>query len=314
MHPLVIIVGPTAVGKSVLGVEVAKALDGEIISGDSVQVYRELNIGSAKTTLLDQQGVPHHLIDHLALDQPYSAAQFQQEALRLISEIRARGRIPVVVGGTGLYVRALLDPYTFLESGSLDIRNAWQEYLLREGKDKLHQALQARDPETAARLHANDVRRVIRALEVFDLTGRPQSAQREFADNEYTSLASSVVYIGLYASRDSLYRRINLRCERMLQEGLVEETLRILEQGYSRALKPLNSIGYKHTIWYLRGLATEKEMLRLMQRDTRHFAKRQMTWFKRDPRLIWYDVERSPREVIVDAVVNTCREKDSRVE
>lgn len=313
MRPLIIIVGPTAVGKSAFAVEVARALDGEIISGDSVQVYRDLNIGSAKTTLQEQQGVPHHLIDHLTLDEPYSAAQFQKEALRLISEIRDRGRIPIVVGGTGLYVRALLDPYTFRESGSLDIRNTWREFLLREGKNKLHQVLQARDPETALRLHTNDVRRIIRALEIYDLTGRPLSAQREFADNEYTSLSASVIYIGLNASRESLYQRINERCERMLQEGLVEETLRILKQGYSRALKPLNSIGYKHTIWYLRGLATLEEMLRLMQRDTRHFAKRQLTWFKRDPRLVWYDVEQSPRESIVEAIINTCREKNSRV-
>lgn len=305
--PLVIIVGPTAVGKSTLGVELAKALDGEIVSGDSVQVYRGLDIGSAKTRLPEQQGIPHHLIDRLEVDEPYSAAQFKEEALRLITEIRDRGRVPIVVGGTGLYIRSLLDPYTFLESGSPRIRRAWEEYLRKQGKRMLHQALQSRDPETAARLHPNDVQRIIRALEVYDLTGRSLSSQREFADNEYAALPDSVVYVGLTAPRDVLYQHINSRCEQMVRDGLIEETLKLLQHGYSPTLKPLKSIGYRHAIWYLRGLVTKGEMLRLMQRDTRHFAKRQLTWFKRDPRLQWYNVAEINWDTVLQALVKTCR-------
>lgn len=314
MLPLVVIVGPTAVGKSALGVELAKALDGEIISGDSVQVYRGLDIGSAKALPSEQGGIPHHLIDRLEVDEPYSAAQFKEEAMRLIPEIRARGRIPIVVGGTGLYIRSLLDPYTFIESGSSHIRRAWEEYLAEHGKEKLHAALAARDPESAARLHPNDVVRIIRALEVYELTGRPLSRQREFRDNEYAPLSDSVVYVGLTARRDLLYERINARCEQMLEDGLIEETLRILQQGYAHTLKPLKSIGYRHAVWYLRGLATQSEMLRLMQRDTRHFAKRQLTWFKRDPRITWYKVDEVEREAIIKAMIQACRVALSRVE
>lgn len=314
MFPLVIIVGPTAVGKSALGVELAKALDGEIISGDSVQIYRGLDIGSAKTLPPEQEGIPHHLIDRLDVDQPYSAAQFKEEATHLIPEIRDRGRVPIVVGGTGLYIRSLLDPYTFLESGSPSIRRIWEDYLTRQGKEKLHQELASRDPESAARLHPNDVQRIIRALEVYELTGKPLSSQREFADNEYAPLPDSVVYIGLTARRESIYQHINQRCEEMLREGLIEETLQLLQQGYAYGLKPLKSIGYRHAIWYLRGLATKHEILRLMQRDTRHFAKRQLTWFQRDPRLGWYNVDEIKRDEIVHAIIDTCRVVDSRVE
>ena len=313
MQPLVLIVGPTAVGKSALGVELAQALDGEIISGDSVQVYRGLDIGSAKTLPPEQKGIPHHLIDRLELDEQYSAAQFQKEARRLITEIRARGKIPIVVGGTGLYIRSLLDPYTFLNSSSPPTRKTWETYLSQFGKEKLHAALAARDPASAERLHPNDVVRIIRALEIYELTGLKLSQLRKFPDDEYSPLPDSVVYVGLTGRRDRLYARINVRCEQMLKQGLVEETLRVLRKGYSYSLKPLKSIGYRHAVWYLRGLVTQSEMLRLMQRDTRHFAKRQLTWFNRDPRITWYNVDQDDQKAIVEAIIQTCRVVDSRV-
>ncbi|CAA7601937.1 tRNA dimethylallyltransferase [Acididesulfobacillus acetoxydans] len=314
MRPFVVIVGPTAVGKSALGLDLARAVRGEIISGDSVQVYRKLDIGSAKTPPGEREGVPHHLFDFLDPREPYSAAQFQEAASRLISEIQARDHVPILVGGTGLYVRSLLDPYRFSEKGSGAIRQKWLSFLAQEGKEALHRALAERDPLTAARLHVNDRVRVIRALEVFELTGRPLSGTRTASDKVYAPLAPNTIYIGLEAPREILYRRIDERCAEMIREGLVEETADLLHSGYSRELKPLQSLGYRHVLWYLRGLATLPEALRLMQRDTRHFAKRQFTWFRRDPRITWYDISRfSPNRILAD-VICTCRALETRVE
>lgn len=314
MRPLIIIVGPTAVGKSSLGLELAQALHGEIISGDSIQVYRRLNIGSAKTLIDERSKIPHYLIDFLDPAEPYTVAQFQESALALIQEIRERGNIPIIVGGTGLYVRSILDPYSFSECGSDELRLKWQKYLSVYGKEALHQALYSRDPVSAQHIHLNNTVRVIRALEVYELTEKPFSSFREFKDNEYKPLDPFTVYIGLTAPRDIIYKKINERCHEMLKEGLLEETLSILNDGYSSKLKSLQSIGYRHVIWLLKGLLTKEEMLRLMQRDTRHFAKRQLTWFGRDPRITWYDISKMSRMEILADVINTCRGKESRVE
>lgn len=313
MNPLIIIVGPTAVGKSALGVDLARCIKAEIISADSVQVYRELNIGSAKPSLREQQNIPHHLIDFLDPDQPYTAAQFQLEATALIENIRKRGHIPILLGGTGLYVRSLLDNYSFMEVGSVYLRKKWQDVLARKGKEALFAALKQYDPQSAARLHPNDILRVIRALEVYELTGKTLSSQRQSQENSYRALDNSVIYVGLNAPREILYQRINQRSELMLAEGLLEETQEILRKGYSPQLKPLQSIGYRHAIWHLQGLVTREEMLRLLQRDTRHFAKRQLTWFHRDPRIKWYDITQTSIGNIVENITLTCTGSESRV-
>ncbi|MDR3270650.1 MAG: tRNA (adenosine(37)-N6)-dimethylallyltransferase MiaA [Peptococcaceae bacterium] len=289
MQPLIIITGPTGVGKSAAAVTLAEQIHGEIISGDSVQMYRSLDIGSAKPSVEERRGVPHHLIDCLDPDEPYTAARFQQEAQRWIEEIRQRGHVPIVAGGSGLYVRALLDPFRFAPAGSEEVRLKWRAYVRQQGNQALHQALAACDPASAARLHPNDTCRMIRALEVFELTGRPLSQAREFKEKEYPPVPENVVYLGLNTERSELYRRIDERCVRMIEQGLLAETLGILRAGYARNLKPLQSIGYRQALWQLYGLVTEREMLRLMQRDTRHLAKRQLTWFQRDPRIRWFD-------------------------
>ncbi|MDR3601226.1 MAG: tRNA (adenosine(37)-N6)-dimethylallyltransferase MiaA [Desulfosporosinus sp.] len=313
MDPLVIIIGPTGVGKSTLGIALAQEIGGEIISGDSVQVYQKLDIGSAKPSPAELQLIPHHLIDYLDPTEPFTVAQFQLSATSLIEEIRGRGHVPIVVGGTGLYIRSLLDPYDFSRQGSEKIRSKWREFAISHGNLELHEVLKERDPETAAQLHPNDVLRIIRALEVFELTGKTLSSQRQFQDDEYQPLDSSIIYIGLTASRDLIYDRINQRCVAMLAQGLIEETLTLLKSGYLPTLKPLQSIGYRHALWYLKGLISQPEMLRLLQRDTRHFAKRQMTWFRRDPRISWYDIETEPN-VILKSLVQTCRARQTRVE
>jgi len=302
VYPLIIIIGPTGVGKSSLGLALAQKLGGEIISGDSVQVYKALDIGSAKPTHEELQLVTHHLIDHLDPAEPFTAAQFKVSATSLIGEIRGRKHVPIVVGGTGLYIRSLLDPYDFSQHGSEEIRSKWREFVSSYGKLALHAVLMESDPITAEQLHPNDVFRIIRALEVLELTGKTLSSQRQFRDNEYQPLDASIIYIGLTAPREVIYERINHRCVEMLSQGLIDETLNLLKSGYAPTLKPLQSIGYRHAIWYLKGLVLQEEMLRLLQRDTRHFAKRQLTWFRRDPRISWYDIETATTEVIVEAI------------
>ncbi|AFM41817.1 tRNA isopentenyltransferase MiaA [Desulfosporosinus acidiphilus SJ4] len=313
MLPLVIIIGPTGIGKSSLGLALAQEIGGEIISGDSVQVYKQLDIGSAKPTREELQLVPHHLIDCLDPAEPFTAAQFKTSATSLMQEIRKRNHVPIVVGGTGLYIRSLLDPYDFLQHGSEEIRLKWQEFAQIHGNTALHHILEERDPETARQLHPNNVLRVIRALEVHELTGKPLSDQRQFKDDEYRPLDPGVLYIGLTAPREIIYDRINRRCEMMIDDGLLAETLNLLKAGYSSALKPLQSIGYRHAIWCLKGLVTQAEMLRILQRDTRHFAKRQLTWFRRDPRIHWYDTEGGIDRILKE-LIQTCRAYQTRVE
>jgi len=312
VYPLVIIIGPTGIGKSALGLALAQKIGGEIISGDSVQVYQKLDIGSAKPSRAELELVPHHLIDFLDPAESFTAAQFKVMATSLIDEIRSRGHVPIVVGGTGLYIRSLLDPYDFSQQGSEEIRCKWNEFAELHGNLLLHEELKKRDPETAEQLHPNDVLRITRALEVFELTGKTISSQRQFKDDQYQTLDPSIVYIGLTAPRNLIYERINQRCVEMLSQGLIEETLGLMREGYSLTLKPLQSIGYRHAIWFLKGLVTQPEMLRLLQRDTRHFAKRQLTWFRRDPRISWYDLE-IDFNVILESVVQACRACQSRV-
>ncbi|WP_019850479.1 tRNA (adenosine(37)-N6)-dimethylallyltransferase MiaA [Desulfitobacterium sp. PCE1] len=314
MKPLVIIVGPTAVGKTALGVALAQALQGEIISGDSVQVYRKLDIGSAKPTLEEQGNIPHYLLDALDPTEPFTVAQFQTLAHHSIQDIQSRGKVPIVVGGTGLYIRSLIDPFQFAEHGSEPIRNFWTAFLSERGKEALHQELEKRDPLSAQRLHPNDTVRIIRALEICQLTGKPFSEIRGHQDTVYPPLASSILYVGLTAPRDIIYERINHRCEQMVASGLIEETQNLIQEGYSPKLKPLQSIGYRHALLYLYGKVTLPEMMRIFQRDTRHFAKRQLTWFRRDPRVVWHDTYNENMTNILEFLIDTCRGIQSRVE
>lgn len=306
MQPLIIIIGPTAVGKSALGVELALRLDGEIISGDSVQVYQKLNIGSAKPTAAEQKGVPHHLIDILDPAEPFTVARFQALTQELIASIRSRGKIPIVVGGTGLYIRSILDDYVFPEEGSVPIKKKWLDFAREYGNQQLHGELAKIDPVSAAKLHPNDTSRIIRALEVFEITGLPLSQQRTYKEKEYDNLDEAIIYIGLTAPRPLIYERINRRCEDMVEYGIIDEVQSLLNEGYSPRLKALQSIGYRHVIYYLRGIITFEEMLRLLKRDTRHFAKRQLTWFKRDPRIKWYDISiRTMTDILNDITANS---------
>jgi len=311
LNPLIIIIGPTAVGKSSLGVELALNMGGEIISGDSVQVYRKLNIGSAKPSAPEQKGVVHHLIDILDPREPFTAADFQSLTRDLIHSIHSRGKVPILVGGTGLYIRSLLDGYNFPEEGSEIIKNKWLSFLKTFGNQHLYLRLLECDPVSAERLHPNDTSRIIRALEVFELTGKPLSVQRSYREKEYPELDDDVVYIGLNAPRELIYSRIDQRCNDMVKYGIIEEVITLLREGYSPRIKSLQSIGYRHVIYYLRGMVTMEEMMRLFKRDTRRFAKRQLTWFNRDPRIKWYDITTYSVSQIInevtDTICKTCR-------
>ncbi|MGI5838302.1 MAG: tRNA (adenosine(37)-N6)-dimethylallyltransferase MiaA [bacterium] len=285
---VIVIVGPTAVGKTRVSIALAQRCAGEIISADSMLVYRGMDIGTAKPTPAERQGVPHHLIDIIDPDEPFSVADYQREALTVIADIISRGNTPILVGGTGLYVQAVTDNYEFSESTtdwSLRRRLEAEADLL--GNHHLHARLREVDPVTAKRLHPNDRRRVIRALEVYRQSGIPMSESGQKKD---AALPYRFHRFGLTLAREQLYRRIEERVDTMLANGLLEEVKGLLVAGFSPELFPLRSLGYKQLIEHLRGdydLATAAE---LIKRDTRRFAKRQMTWFKRDQRITWYDV------------------------
>jgi tRNA dimethylallyltransferase len=290
---LVAIVGPTAVGKTDISVEVAANLDGEIISADSMQVYRGMDIGTAKIqkhemVSINGKAIPHHLLDILEPDESFSVADFQALARELIQKINERGKIPLLVGGTGLYVNAVIDPYNFTpQETDYDLR----EKLYAEGKcygnEYLHQKLLSLDAETGKKLHPNDLRRIVRALEIYYQTGKPLSLiQKE----HNCRIPYDLVMVGLYCDRDILYERINKRVDQMIEKGLIEEVQGLLKKGYSPKLNSMQGLGYRQIAAYLTGLLTKEEAIELLKRETRRFAKRQFTWFKRDKRIKWFNI------------------------
>jgi len=291
MLPLLVLLGPTAAGKTAVAIRVAKLLDGEIISADSMQVYRHLDIGTAKPTAAEREGVPHHLLDIVEPDEEFNVARFQAEVKRIIPAIVARGHLPMLVGGTGLYIRAVVDNYDFSPGGpDPDLRHRLKERAAREGAAALHAELARVDPAAATRIQPTDVRRLIRALEVRELTGRPIS-ERGKGPPLYRSLQ-----IGLTRDRARLYAAIDARVDEMIKRGLVEEARWLLAQGYPPTLPAFQALGYKELVPYLKGEATLAEACRILKRETRHFAKRQLTWFRRDKRIIWLNRDSFPSE------------------
>lgn len=285
--PLVVIAGPTAVGKSEVAVELALRLNGEIISADSVQLYKFFNIGTAKLTPEEQKGVPHHLLDLLEPDESFSVADFQKLARQKIKEIQEKGEIPFLVGGTGLYIQAVIDPYNFPEmKGQEEIREKMRA-LWREGKGgELYRKLREVDPTAAARIHHNDFRRLSRALEVYYLTGKPISSYAH--EEKHTASPYHLVMVGLTRNRTELYKRIEKRVDRMFAGGLIQEVQSLLERGYDPGLKPFQTLGYKQVVDYLRGVYDLETAIKEAKKATRNYAKRQLTWFRRDSRIRWF--------------------------
>jgi tRNA dimethylallyltransferase len=283
---VIVICGPTGIGKTAVGIELAEKLGGEIISADSMQIYRHMDIGTAKPTPEELTQIAHHMIDIVDPDEDYDAVQFSKQARDRIAEIVNRGRIPFIVGGTGLYIKALL--HGLFESKPVDpqIRNRLKQEAEENGSDFLFERLKKVDPAAAGRIHPNDSYRIIRALETIESSGKTISEyhqNHDFADDPFSALQ-----IGLQLDRQNLYARIDNRVELMIAAGLVEEVTKLLEMGYPAELKSMQSIGYRHVVEFLKENLSWDECVRTLQRDTRRFAKRQFTWFGADPAISWH--------------------------
>ena len=285
--PLIVLTGPTAVGKTKLSIALAKAVNGEIISADSMQVYRYMDVGSAKITPDEMDGVPHHLVDVLDPTEDFNIVLFQQLAKKSMEEIYAKGRIPILVGGTGFYIQALLKEVDFTEShGELPIRKELEEKAATVyGAAELYQKLSEVDPASAETIHPNNVKRVIRALEYYYETGQKISEHNEEQKQKESPYCSA--YFVLNDERSILYDRIDRRVDQMIHDGLVDEVSRLKEMGYTRELVSMQGLGYKELFPYLAGECSLEEAIYIIKRDTRHFAKRQLTWFRREKDVIW---------------------------
>ena len=284
--PLVILTGPTAVGKTSLSIRLAKKINSEIISADSMQIYRYLDIGSAKISPEEMGGVRHHLIDELLPEEPFNVVLFQKMATNAIREIYAKGKIPLIVGGTGFYIQSVLYGIDFEQTEEdTAYRQELEQLAQREGSLYLHELLTKADPKAAQEIHANNVKRVIRALEYHHLTGRPISAHNEAQRQKESPYA--FCYFVLNDDRTLLYERIDARVDQMLQAGLLKEVMQLKEMGYDRSLVSMQGLGYKELLAHLDGEYPLEEAVRIIKRDTRHFAKRQLTWFRREKDVIW---------------------------
>ena len=283
---LIILTGPTAVGKSALSVKLAEALNGEIISADSMQVYRGMDIGSAKITKEEQKGIPHYLIDELKPCEEFNVVLFQKLAKFYLKQIYEKGKVPIIVGGTGFYIQSVLYDIDFEETEQeTDYRKELQELAQKKGNEFLHEMLQKVDPKAAEQIHANNSKRVIRALEYHHLTGQPISEHNE--QEREKEAAYNACYFVLNDEREKIYDRINLRIDEMLKDGLIQEVQILKEQGCTKDMVSMQGLGYKEILAYLNGECTLEEAVYILKRDTRHFAKRQLTWFKRERDVIW---------------------------
>lgn len=288
-RPLVVLLGPTAVGKSAVAIPVARHFGTEILTADSRQVYRGMDIGTDKPTPDERQGVPHRLIDLVEPDEAYNTGRYRRDARQEIERLLGEGRIPLVVGGTGLYIRTLVRGICDAPEADPAIRLELATLVAAKGREALYAELQRVDPVTAAKLHPNDESKVIRALEVYRLAGcslADLQARHGFQGAEYVPLL-----IGLQRPRESLYRRIEARIDWQLAHGMIEETRRLLAQGYGRQLGSMKGLGYRHLAAHFAGEYDADEMVRRFKQETRQFAKRQMTWFRKEPGIVWISLE-----------------------
>ena len=300
---VIAIVGPTASGKTDLSVALAQAVHGEIINGDSMQVYRELNIGTAKITEEEMQGVPHHYFDVLEPTDSFSVAEYQRDVRTYIDEIVSRDKTPIIVGGTGLYVQSVLYDFRFTDEGSDEsVRKQLEEEASIVGKEAMHQRLLAVDPKSAKEIHPNNVRRVIRALEIYEVTGQTKSEidQKRGQKKIYPS-----TIFGLSMPREQLYERINLRVDLMIRDGLEEEVYELYQKGI-RDTQAMRGIGYKEWIPYFEGRMTKEEVIEQIKKNTRQYAKRQLTYFRNKLDVVWLDANVSIEENVqkIQSIVN----------
>ena len=308
--PLIVLTGPTAVGKTKLSIALAKAVGGEIISADSMQVYRSMDIGSAKIRPEEMDGVPHYLVDVLDPSEEFHIVKFQQMAKEAMEQIYANGHIPILVGGTGFYIQAIVKDIDFTKNEeNTEIRTKWELFAREQGAEALHQELAKVDPKSAETIPAGNVKRVVRALEFYELSGTPISEHNE--EQKAKESPYQFAYFVLNDHRELLYERIEQRIDEMLEEGLVAEVKGLKDRGFTKDMVSMQGLGYKEILDYLDGNLTLEEAVYILKRDTRHFAKRQLTWFRREPEVSWihkyeygYDNEK-----ILDAMLSILKDK-----
>ena len=307
--PLIVIGGPTACGKTGFSIKLAKKIGGEIISADSMQVYRYMDIGTAKVTPEEADGVPHYLIDEFDPDEEYNVMLFQQKAKAYMEEIWAKGKTPILVGGTGFYINALLYDNDFTETEN-DTSYHEECYRLaqEQGPEVLFERLKEVDPEYAAIMHANNVKRVTRALEYHYLTGQKFSEHNAEQKEKETPYDAAVIILNM--DREKLYERIELRIDLMMQEGLLEEVKSLLDKGYTPDLVSMQGIGYKEFIPYFNGECTLEEAVIQLKTNTRRFAKRQLTWFRRQIEGLWVDMDQSDGDKVMENVLDYLKQKE----
>lgn len=286
--PMVILTGPTAVGKTALSIELAKRIHGAVISADSMQVYKHMDIGSAKIMPEEMQGIKHYLIDEFEPDEEFHVVRFVERAKQCLEEIYADGKIPIIAGGTGFYIQALLYDIDFTEQeGDPAYRASLEQLAIKKGADYLHGMLRTVDPASADAIHANNIKRVIRALEFYHLSGSRISEHNE-KERQKTS-PYNFAYFVLTDDRAHLYERIDRRVDLMVEQGLVDEVRHLKDMGYHKEMVSMQGLGYKEILSYLDGEMTLEEAIYVIKRETRHFAKRQLTWFRRERDVIWFD-------------------------
>lgn len=283
-NTVILVVGPTGSGKTEFSVALAKLLDAEIISCDSMQVYKGMDIGTAKVTKDEMKGIPHHLIDILDPTQNYSVSDFCSDAKKCASEIFKKGKCAIVVGGTGLYADSFVRDIDFTETGScVEIRRELEEYAIKNGNDALHKMLESIDPQSSAAIHPNNVKRVIRAIEYYRLTGETISEHNRKTKEKPSPY--KYVYFSIERPREELYERIDKRVDIMMEKGLLNEVFALHKKGCNESHTSMQALGYKELLWYIKGKCTLSEAIRILKRDSRHYAKRQLTWFGRNPEI-----------------------------
>ncbi|MEI5906770.1 tRNA (adenosine(37)-N6)-dimethylallyltransferase MiaA [Bacillus spongiae] len=284
---VIVLIGPTAVGKTALSIQLAKKFNGEIISGDSMQIYREMDIGTAKISPQEMEGIPHHLIDIKDPDEEFSVAEFQKQVRAKIKEITSRGKLPMIVGGTGLYIQSVLYDYHFTESeGDAGFRREMEQRIEKEGIQIVYDELRKIDAKSAENIHPNNTRRVIRALEIYHTTGKTMA---QYQADQQKELLYNTTIIGLTMDREQLYSRINQRVDIMMEQGLFEEVKKLYDQGLNN-VQSIQAIGYKELYRYFEGNSTIEEAVLSLKQNSRRYAKRQLTWFRNKMNVHWFDV------------------------
>ncbi|KNF08921.1 tRNA dimethylallyltransferase MiaA [Gottschalkia purinilytica] len=310
-----LLVGPTAIGKTGLSIELAKKLNGEIISADSIQIYKYMDIGTAKITEEEKEGISHYMIDEVFPDQEFSVSDFQKRAYEYIDTITSKNKLPIIVGGTGLYTNSIIYDLDFTKAiSNWDLREKYLKEVEIYGNEYIYEKLKKIDPSSAERLHINDTKRIIRALEIYHETGKPMS--HFYKDFRAPNKKFHIAKIGLTMDRQKLYSRINQRVDNMIDNGLIEEVEKLLNMGYSENLTSMKGLGYKEIVKYLKGEYSLDEAIEILKRDTRRYAKRQLTWFRRDGGINWVNIDEfDNRDNLVQYIVNYVKEylKISRI-